>query len=336
MMAFSQIFQSQVMSDLLTIREKGILAGLLEPDCKLVKTTVAQILQAKDTEGQRRRWHHLDCGVVCLVEDMSVQSYFLRLYCVQRSKLLWEHELYIPFKYTASHAYFHTFPGEDEQVGLNFANEAEAEEFQSAVERAQKKMVNDTKTEEKSNTSRNPPVLGAKNKENLYEETTSSLPVSASPCLFSDLDASMRRLLMEAQLSEEDLKNKDVAEVVDCIINQFGGVKAVQRELRKKGPVSQTLPRAAGASISFALQKGPLPPVPSTQNSQETPENAAKTDMSLDAPPASGAAGRMRRSASFKDVSSVEPQGSDLIVNSLREMFRQKQMSIQTSREYQN
>ncbi|XP_012719295.2 wiskott-Aldrich syndrome protein [Fundulus heteroclitus] len=334
MMAFSHILQSQVMSDLLTIREKGILAGLLEPDCKLVKTTVAQILQAKDTEGQRRRWHRLECGVVCLVEDLSVQSYFLRLYCVQRAKLLWEHELYIPFKYTASHAYFHTFPGEDEQVGLNFANEAEAEEFQSAVERAQKKMVNDAKPEEKSNTSRNTPVLGAKNKQNLYEETTSSLPVSASPSLFSDLDPSMRRLLMEARLSQEDLKNKDVAEVVDCIINQFGGLKAVQRELKKKGPVSQTLPRAAGASISFALQKGPLPPVPSTQNSQGTPENAAETDM--DAPPPSGAAGRMRRSASFKDVSSVEPQGSDLIVNSLREVFRQKEMSMQNSREYQN
>lgn len=45
----------------------------------------------------------------------------------------------------------------------------------------------------------------------------------------------MRRLLMEAGLSEEDLKHKDVPEVVDCIINHFGGVKAVQRELRKRG-----------------------------------------------------------------------------------------------------
>lgn len=45
----------------------------------------------------------------------------------------------------------------------------------------------------------------------------------------------MKKLLMEARLSEEDLKNKDVAEVVDCIINQFGGLKAVQKELKKKG-----------------------------------------------------------------------------------------------------
>lgn len=52
---------------------------------------------------------------------------------------------------------------------------------------------------------------------------------------FQDLDTSMRSLLMRAQLSEDDLKDKDVAEAVDCIINQFGGVNAVQRELRNRG-----------------------------------------------------------------------------------------------------
>jgi len=52
---------------------------------------------------------------------------------------------------------------------------------------------------------------------------------------FEDLDSAMRRLLMQARLSEEDLKDKDVAEAVDYIINQFGGLTAVQRELRKRG-----------------------------------------------------------------------------------------------------
>ncbi|KAK5612071.1 hypothetical protein CRENBAI_000737 [Crenichthys baileyi] len=320
-MAFGQILQAHIMSDLLTIREKGIL---------LVKTTVAQILQASDSEGESRRWHRLDCGVVCLVEDMSVQSYFLRLYCVQRAKLLWEQELYIPFKYTASRAYFYTFSGENHQVGLNFANESEAEEFQSAVEAAQEKMtvmINKTTTIANSNSLINPTVLGEEKLENLYEEAISIPPARASPSLFSDLDPGMSRLLMKARLSEEDLKSKHVAEVVDCIINQFGGLEAVQRELKKKGPVSQTLPRAAGVSMSLALQKGPLPPVPSTQNSQETPDNATTIDKSQDAPPAAPAPERLRRSTSFKAMgSSAEPQGSDLILNALREVFRQKQM----------
>lgn len=336
-MAFGQVFQSHVMSDLLTIREKGILVRLLEPHFKLVKTTVAQVLQASDSESDRRSWQRLDCGVVCLVQDTSTQSYFLRLYCVQRAKLLWEQELYIPFKYTARCAYFHTFLGEAHQVGLNFANESEAEEFQSAVEGAQEKitaMIDRTRSEEKSNPSSSTYDLKEKTEKNSNEEPASILPVSTSSNLFSDLDAGMKRLLMEARLSEEDLKNKDVAEVVDTIINQFGGVKAVQRELRKKGPVSQTLPRTAGASISLALQKGPLPPVPSTQSSSQTAESTTMTNKSQDSPPEPG---RMRRSASFKDVgSAVAPQGSDLMLNALREVFRQKQMFRQNSRDFQN
>lgn len=43
---------------------------------------------------------------------------------------------------------------------------------------------------------------------------------------------------MEARLTKEDLKDKDVAEAVDCIIKHFGGLKAVQRELRNKGTSS--------------------------------------------------------------------------------------------------
>ncbi|XP_015244890.1 PREDICTED: neural Wiskott-Aldrich syndrome protein-like [Cyprinodon variegatus] len=339
-MAVGRVLQSQVMSDLLTFREKGVIIGLLEPHCKLLKTTVAQILQAKDSGDESRSWHRLDCGVVCLVEDTSVQSYFLRLYCVQREKLLWEQELYIPFKYTASRAYFHTFPGEAHQVGLNFANENEAEEFQFAVEGVQEQlaaMINMTNTGEKSISSSNLPVSWKKDVGKLYKEPISTPRVSASQGLFSDLDHGMRRLLMEAGLSEEDLKHKDVPEVVDCIINHFGGVKAVQRELRKRGPVCQTLPRAAGASISMALHKGPLPPAPVTQNYQQTPENMTTTDEVLDTPTAGSAPGRMRRSASFKDVGfTPEPQGNDLFLNALREVFKQKQMFQQTSREFPN
>ena len=53
-----------------------------------------------------------------------------------------------------------------------------------------------------------------------------------------DLDPSMQRLLLQAKLTEDNLKDKDIAEAVDCIINKFGGLKAVQRELRSKGTIS--------------------------------------------------------------------------------------------------
>lgn len=48
----------------------------------------------------------------------------------------------------------------------------------------------------------------------------------------------MRRLLMQSRLTMEDLKDKEIGEAVDCIINQFGGLKAVQRELKKIGILS--------------------------------------------------------------------------------------------------
>lgn len=65
----------------------------------------------------------------------------------------------------------------------------------------------------------------------------------SSPCclclvVLKNLDPHMKKLLMEAKLTKEDLKDKDVAEAVDCIIKHFGGLKAVQRELRNRGTSS--------------------------------------------------------------------------------------------------
>ncbi|XP_061584598.1 actin nucleation-promoting factor WASL-like isoform X2 [Cololabis saira] len=107
---------------------------------------------------------------------------------------------------------------------------------------------------------------GNMTEEKHFPVDSTSMMTSPTTGLFKDLDPAMRKMFMKARLSEEDLKDKDVAEAVDYIINQFGGLKAVQRELKRRGPVSQTLPRAASASISLTLQKGPLPPVPTIKN----------------------------------------------------------------------
>ncbi|KAL7408243.1 hypothetical protein ABVT39_020229 [Epinephelus coioides] len=166
-----------------------------------------------------------------------------------------------------------------------------------------------------------------------------SIAVTApSSSNFKDLDPAMRRLLIRARLTEEDLKDKDVAEAVDCIINRFGGLKAVQRELKNRGPISQTLPRATGASISLALKKGPLPPVPSIKGgttSQQTPQctdtqNQSQIPSWIPPPPSTPAPGlpeRLRKSASFKHVGSPAAAGrGDPILTALTELFRQKQL----------
>ncbi|KAM4588571.1 actin nucleation-promoting factor WAS [Odontesthes bonariensis] len=340
-MAYNFIIGAQVMSDLLTIREKGVLVSILEPHCKIIKTTVAQLLQAKDTQRGRPSWRYLDCGVICLTEDDSTtRSYFLRLYCVKRAKLLWEQEIHIPFKYTAARPYFHTLLA-DVQVGLNFENETEAEEFLLAVEAVQKKMnitIDVTKPETASSSSSGPPDLGKEsldisNEESHFPVDAPSTTTPMATCSFKDMDSAMRRLLMQARLSEEDLKDKDVAEAVDCIINQFGGLTAVQRELRKRDPGAKTLPRSAGASFSHALQKGPLPPVPSIKSrttsqgalqGSDTPNRRHLDPWHSSLPPAS-ATERKRKSLSFKYVGNPEAKG-DLILTALREVFKQKQM----------
>lgn len=83
------------------------------------------------------------------------------------------------------------------------------------------------------------------------------------------------------------------------------------------GPISQTLPRSAGASIY--LKKGPLPPVPSIKDSntfQQTPKDMDTVDKSQTntpipfppPPPLPAPAERFRKTASFKNV-----RGKDLI-----------------------
>ncbi|XP_071351308.1 actin nucleation-promoting factor WASL [Trachinotus anak] len=345
-MASSLIPGCHVMSDLLTIREKGVLFTLLEPHCKLIKITVAQVLEAKETQDESPGWCRLGCGVVCLIEDESVLSYFLRLYCVKRAKLLWEQELYIPFKYAANRTFFHTFPADGHQIGFNFANETEAEEFHLAVKAVQRKQEKITDMSKMENSEiADPPDSGIKPVEHLDKEehfpmeTPGNIVTSATGS-FKDVDPTMRRLLMQAKLPVEELKDKDIAEAVDCIINKFGGLKAVQRELRNKGPVSQTLPRAAGASISIALKKGPLPPVPSNKGnttSYQTPQGTEGVDQhEIPSPPPTPAPvvpERIRKSASFKHVgSSADPERGDLFLNALRQVFLQKQMLQQNTR----
>ncbi|XP_064154745.1 actin nucleation-promoting factor WASL-like [Anguilla rostrata] len=124
-----------VYSHLISSRDNALLFNLLGPECSAMASAVAQVLVASmEPGGHGATWRCKGTGVVCLVNDQSLKSYFLRLYCVKRAQLLWEQELYTPFRYSAPRPFFHTFPADEFQAGLNFADEEEAERFLSAVE----------------------------------------------------------------------------------------------------------------------------------------------------------------------------------------------------------
>ncbi|KYO19271.1 wiskott-Aldrich syndrome protein [Alligator mississippiensis] len=110
---------------------------LLGRKCLTLATSVAQLFLALPPGA--RGWAKQGCGVVCFVKDNPRRSYFIRLYDLQGSQLLWEQELYAQMTYIAATAFFHTFPADECQAGLNFAHEGEADVFRALVDEKMKK-----------------------------------------------------------------------------------------------------------------------------------------------------------------------------------------------------
>ncbi|XP_011497860.1 PREDICTED: neural Wiskott-Aldrich syndrome protein [Ceratosolen solmsi marchali] len=87
----------------------------------------AGIIQLYLTEPpNHNEWIKKNTGIITLIRDTSKRSFFLRLYCIQRKVLLWEHEVYNSMEYKAPVNYFHTFEAEDCMAAFNFASETDA------------------------------------------------------------------------------------------------------------------------------------------------------------------------------------------------------------------
>jgi len=120
-------------SMLLSAEENQMVIALVGPRCQTLATTVAQVYRSEGP-GHNYRWNKRTCGVICFVKDNLRRSYFIRVYDMDRTVLVFDQEIYNQFRYKAPRPYFHTFEGDDAQIGLNFADEAEAEIFQKTVE----------------------------------------------------------------------------------------------------------------------------------------------------------------------------------------------------------
>ncbi|KAJ8682296.1 hypothetical protein QAD02_018088 [Eretmocerus hayati] len=86
----------------------------------------AGIIQLYLTEPPHNEWIKRSTGIITLIRDTSKRSFFLRLYCIQRKAMLWEHEVYNSMEYKAPVDYFHTFEAEDCMAAFNFASETDA------------------------------------------------------------------------------------------------------------------------------------------------------------------------------------------------------------------
>ncbi|XP_061618811.1 actin nucleation-promoting factor WASL-like isoform X2 [Phyllopteryx taeniolatus] len=112
-------------SMLLTPQENDYLFNHLGRKCITLSSGVVQVF----TADRNATWTKRCCGVACLIKDNPQRSYFIRVFDVKDSKMLFEQELYNNFNMNPSRPYFITFAGDSSQVGLNFASEEEAKRF---------------------------------------------------------------------------------------------------------------------------------------------------------------------------------------------------------------
>nr|XP_024662252.1 wiskott-Aldrich syndrome protein isoform X1 [Maylandia zebra] len=95
-------------------------------------TAVAQLFMALPNSSSM--WSLQHTGVACFVKDNPQRSYFIRMFDLKVGSVVWEQELYNQIVYSAPKPFFHTFPADDCQVGLNFCDLQEADIFQTAVQ----------------------------------------------------------------------------------------------------------------------------------------------------------------------------------------------------------
>ncbi|XP_076859950.1 uncharacterized protein wasa [Brachyhypopomus gauderio] len=124
--------QDNVGSSLLSLQENQQVGDLLGRRCVSLCTTIVQLYMALPHSPSS--WNLQHAGVLCFVKDNPQRSYFIRLYDIKASKMIWEQEVYNPMSYHRARPFFHTFTADDCQVGLNFASEQEAEIFFSVVD----------------------------------------------------------------------------------------------------------------------------------------------------------------------------------------------------------
>ncbi|XP_054631408.1 WASP actin nucleation promoting factor b isoform X2 [Dunckerocampus dactyliophorus] len=280
-------------SSLLSLQETEALESLLGRRCASMATAVAQLFKALPHNPST--WSLQHTGVVCFIKDNPQRSYFIRMYDLKAGRQVWEQELYNQIVYSSPEFYFHTFAADDCQVGLNFAQQHEAEAFRNAVV----EKINQRNNRQASSSpgsflkaavdvqspdSQSPrsrlmhsvsshrSSKGKKDKKSKKKGPKLSKADIGAPSGFkhvshvgfdpNNLDPDLWNLLSQAGIGEAEMRDEQTSQLVYNIIERSGGMEAVKREA-KKG--------AAGLPPPPPSRQGPLPPVPGSGGSAPTP-----------------------------------------------------------------
>lgn len=257
-------------SGLLSTEENSIVGSLVGSRSQALATTVVQVYHSEGP-GHSYRWNKRSCGVVCFIKDNLKRSYFIRVFDLDHNLLVFEQEIYNQFKYKTPRPYFHTFEGDDAQIGLNFADEKEAEMFQATVEsklyerrlrrerrQSSKKQlvhVNSSNGSRPANgvervatayTSNAPPYkkesAGKRVEKKKLKKEDIGMPtnfqhishVGWDPNHGFDLenvDPNLKKFFQKAGVDEKALQDKDTRDFIYDFIDKHGGVEAALREV---------------------------------------------------------------------------------------------------------
>jgi len=98
-------------------------------------TAVVELL-----EEDRTRWHRIGTGGLCFIKDSHRRSYFLNFFQIQQEKHkpIWEQEIYESINAINQRPFFIQFSANERQIGLNFADQGEAQEVFNLIKEKSK------------------------------------------------------------------------------------------------------------------------------------------------------------------------------------------------------
>ncbi|XP_049330937.1 WASP like actin nucleation promoting factor b isoform X2 [Astyanax mexicanus] len=307
---------TNVGSILLTSQENDALYAYLGKKCTTLSSAVVQVYAGDRNSSWKKRC----CGVACLVKDISLRSYFIRVYDLKDGKNLFEQEFYNDFAIRFPRSYFLTFAGDASQMGLNFASEEEAKRFREVandllVKRQRKTgptlpmATVDIKNPEINNVRyyNNTPLNSnlhsnfkkdkgkGKNKKKKISKAEIGTPsnfrhighVGWDPNTgfdLNNLDPELKNLFDMCGISEDQLKDKETSKVIYDFIEKKGGVEAVKDELRRQAPPPPPS-RGGPPPPPPPHNSGPPPPPPPSRGGRGAPPPPPPSRAPSSAPP---------------------------------------------------
>ncbi|XP_051950188.1 actin nucleation-promoting factor WAS [Xyrauchen texanus] len=286
--------QESMGHSLLSPQENERLEDLLGRRCVSLSSAVVQLFMALPSEPTR--WTFQQAGVVSFVKDSPQRSYFIRLYDMKAGKLVWEQEIYNQLMYQRAKLFFHTFPGDDCQVGLNFADVTEAENFFTVVEEkisqrnnrfenqqrkgsvsrgigtptmtpmvpltVQNQIIPTKSKKEKKEKEKKNKKKGSKLLKGQIGAPSGFTHVSHYGMSSNNVDPDIMKLLTRAGISEADLNDSETSQLIYDVIERSGGMEAVKMAFNHQESPRPPVPGG---------HRGSLPQVPTGLSSAPTP-----------------------------------------------------------------